>query len=196
MAIPGLDTLKAYLRIEASNTEDDALLQALLDGAVDFVSQASGLRLRSFEAGGFVDAAASGQGRSLWFDPIPGYQSIQRWNDGAWEDVTADAQAAGLYEQRRRGGGFQFLVGLSTLDAGAFTFDPSYVWRIEIAKNADAVTELCATAILRIAAYAYHARDAQAFEVAYSPATGELTIPRGIPADALQMIQACKVFSL
>lgn len=198
MALPTLAELKQYLGIDAGNTEHDAVLQASLNAAIAYVERSSGLRLRDYESGGvYVNAIADQGANHLWFDPIPGYDKIERWNDGTWEDVASQAQAVGLQEWRSRGGGdYQFLIGLSLLDTGSFRFSPAYRWRVRMTADADAATELCSATIKRLAAYLYHARDAQTFEVAYNPATGELTIPRGIPADVVQMIQACRVVSL
>lgn len=194
MALPTLSLLKSYLGSDA--TEDDALLQVHLDAAIDLAEKMTGLRLRQFDgAQSPQPVPAFPTGQSLYFDPVPNVATIERWKDGAWEDMKATFDAQGITEVHGYGGNVAYVLGLSLLidDAIDEWFYTYYNWRVTFTADSNAIPTLVSDAILRLAAYSYRARDAQAFDTVYNAMTGELTVPKGIPIDAKQKLDACRV---
>ena len=198
MPLPTLDDLKSYLGV--SGADEDALLQRSLDGAISLAEALSGLPVRSFEKDPRPTPAFPTL-YSLYFDPVPNVARVETWDEasGGWVDRLSTLQAAGLLEVEGFGCGVRYVTGLSLQrvdipNGAAFLTDRS--WRVIYNADSNAVPAALSSAVLRLAAYAYRARDAQAFEVAYSPATGEMTVPRGLPQDALQTLRACRVRQL
>lgn len=182
MAYLGTTELKLYLGIGTATTTDDALLASLISaarGAVDAYCR------RTFEATvqtrtyGMYDARVMGQKLYLDYD----LQSVTQLVNGNEATI---------------GGTGYWLGPQNYAPYGMIRLKTSFVW----VWNTDGMISVtgtwgCATtapddivqATKRLAGYFYRGKDSQTWDVTAFTEAGQLTIPKGLPADVEQLLR-------
>ncbi|HFD38538.1 MAG TPA: phage gp6-like head-tail connector protein [Anaerolineae bacterium] len=184
MAYTTVADLKTYLGLSGSG--DDALLATLIEAAQAMLEHEIG---DVFEAAAdttrYFDAVADVEGRTLYFDRY--CASITSITNG-----DGNAVAAGDYVTEPRNGSPIWAVTLKSGASASWTYDDSPEnaiavtgrWAVTTTAPADIVQ-----ATIRLAAYLYRQRDAQVFDVTAMPELGQITIPKGTPADVWAIIR-------
>jgi uncharacterized phiE125 gp8 family phage protein len=183
-----LPQLKDYLHIEEDT--DDVLLTHLIERAQGWIEAYTG---RIFEAGAdstrYFDALRDTEGRELYFDAdICAITSVTTNADApgggtvipAPDYVTLPRNSAPYYGIRLLGSSAHRWDWTDDPEAGIAVTGR---WAYSAAAPADIVQ-----AAARLAGYVYAQKDAQVYDVTASPETGQMVIPRGMPADVKQIL--------
>lgn len=174
MSYATLDALKTYLGIALAETGDDALLTTLLDAATSWIEQHTG-RVFAADANTIrrLDATCDADGQALYLDvELCQLDSITDASGSVTlGDVTPVPRNSTPWYALKRDAGWSGEVVISGRWAWSLTPPPVIV-----------------QATKRLAAYLYHQKDAQVFDVTAEPGLGTLTIPKGMPIDVQQML--------
>lgn len=176
--------LREYLG--AKEATDDVLLgklltraQKVIESKLDRVFEASSNTTRYFDAVEDVD------GDTLYLDED--LCEIESITNGDGVAVTSDQYVT---EPRNDTPWYAIKLKGSSSVVWTYTDDPenaisiSGKWAYSATPPAGIVH-----ATLRLAAYYYKQRDAQVFDVTAMPETGEMIIPKGIPADVREILE-------
>lgn len=187
MAYATLNDLKRELGIPADNTGDDALLAALLTQAESFIDAQFSAR---FEA--TVATRVYGPERiigSVLLLDAP-LLSLTALVNGDGETIPVSD-----YELLPRNATPKREIRLRTGAAVGWAVDAERVVSVTGAWGYTiTVPELVRRLTVRMATYYYRLRDAQVFDTVYNAELGMLTVPKGVPADAQQILNILHAF--
>jgi hypothetical protein len=187
MAYATLDELKRELGIPTSNTGDDALLTSLLGQAEAFVDAQFSARFEAVTATRKygIESIANG---SLFLDaPL---LSLSTLVNGDGETISADD-----YELLPRNASPKYQIRLRSTATKTWAVDAEKTVAVTGTWGYTAsAPELVKRLTLRLAAYYYRLRDAQVFDTVYNVEAGTVTVPKGTPADAQQILDILHAF--
>ncbi len=174
MAYETLANLKSYLGIAEDATGDDTLLTALLNAATARI-EADTHRVFEAASGTRYYGPEAVDGDVLWLDAD--LYSVTSITNGESQTITE-------YWLLPRNKAPYYQIKLKDGSDYSWTFDTDGEiaivgkWGYSETPPADIVY-----ACKRLAGYYYRLKDSQTFDVTSSPETGQLIIPKGIPAD-------------
>lgn len=173
-----LAELKLYLGIDTDETADDTLLTALLARAQVAIESDRGRRYAAVTTTRYYEASALRGGLLLLDDDL---LTVTTLTNG---DLAGTVIAAANYILWPRNAGRYWGIRLKQ------SYSPGWVVDTDCAIALAGTWGWSATApvdivqaTIRWAAYFYRQKDAQVFDTTSDPATGQLIIPKGVPAD-------------
>jgi hypothetical protein len=187
MQYASLETLKAYLiSLNAStSTSDDLLLDRLLTAASAAIDTHCGRRFATDEdTTRYFDALADVDGSTLYLDhDLAAITSITNGNG------QAVASSAYTTQPRNETPWFAIVLKGSSGLSWTYTDDPEGAiavtgrWAYAPETPGD-IEQAC----IRLVGYWYHLKDSQVFDVTAQPETGQVIVPKGMPADVKQLL--------
>lgn len=182
-----LGDLKRELGISVDNTGDDALLTALLAQAESFIDAQFSARFETTTATR-VYGPERVVGSVLLLDaPL---LTLTALVNGAGETIPASD-----YELLPRNALPKREIRLRTDATVGWSVSADTPVTVTGAWGYTATApELVKRLTVRMAAYYYRLRDAQVFDTVYNAELGQLTVPKGIPADAQQILNILHAF--
>jgi len=186
MAYAQVADVKLYRGIATSETDDDTLIETLLDAAQSVID---GYCDRSFDytttSTKYFDAVEDVDGRRLYLDDD--LAAIVTITNG---DSTTVASTS-YVTVPRNSPPYREIV-LKSGSSVAWTYEDSHEDAITIrGRWAYGMTIPAAIqqAAIRLAAYFYAQKDAQVFDVTMYPEAGVMTVPQGIPRDVQELLR-------
>lgn len=180
MAYATLNELKTYLNVQSS--ADDTLLTALLERATAVIERyacrrfaASADETRSLTASQ-VDTAS---GLLFLYEDLVAVTEVR---DGYGTEIASSDYA--LMPPRGPHYAIQRLSGSWWPNRSGVVAQITGRWAYSVTPPPD-IVHVC----LRLAGYFYRQKDAQVFDVTAFPDAGQITIPRGIPADVKVILE-------
>ena len=186
MAYAHISDVKLYRGIPADNTDDDALLESLLDAAQSAID---GYCDRTFDytttSTRYYDAVEDVDGRRLYLDTDCAEIVTITNGDGTVVAGTSYVTVP------RNSTPYREIVLKS--DSGVdWTYEDSHEDAISVrGRWAYGMTIPAAIqqAAIRLAAYMYAQKDAQVFDVTMYPDAGVMTVPQGMPRDVQELLR-------
>jgi len=185
MSYAHLGALKVYLGIGATTTDDDTLLQDLLDRATKAIENHCGRRF-----------SANTETRYYEYDAVDGCYlyldedliSVTTLTNGDSSSTTIASTEYWLWP--RNSGPPYYAIRLKTDSDYSWEVDTDYMisvagsWGWSITPPED-ITQAC----IRLGAYFYAQKDVPVFETTVFPDSGIVSVPTGMPVDVKQLLQ-------